>query len=246
MKYFSFLLISLFIISCSSNRTPTAKALHQSPKIYLDANRNRLEENDFQERWRNKDNNLSRWDYATRDSGRVASLNTPLYSLHKASYSSLVSKLETLTGKTYPAGTTFLLHYTYKDDLCSTLSTNTWSKRKIRQKKSFTSTAKIANEKEFDGLLELYFFEEGIDLHNQPALPDEYYFADSKNFLRNNIFLTPSLCGSMALLKPNGEILVRNGEYLSENMAQHLKPENWNIFFPEEFEQGENTSEESN
>ncbi|UJH92740.1 hypothetical protein LZ575_09975 [Antarcticibacterium sp. 1MA-6-2] len=234
MKYFFFLTISILIVSCSSQQDLGTRVLHQKPKIYLDEYGNKLKENEFQERWRNKENNLTRWDYGTSDSGRVAKLVGPIYSRHFATYSDLKEKLQILTGRNFPDDATFLLDYTYKDDLCSESFPNNWNKAQIKRRKSFTSEWKTSIEKEYDNVIVFHFFEEGIPLKNDIASPDEYYFQDLKNFLKSNMFLTPSLCGSIALIKPGGQILVRNGEYPTEFMAQHLRPENWKLFFPQE------------
>ena len=78
----------------------------------------------------------------------------------------------------------------------------------------------------------LAFFEEGSVLANSPNSKKEYYFKDKDNFLRNSLFPGQVDCGSFALIKPNGETLVRNGESYAWYIEQHLKPNNWELFFP--------------
>lgn len=230
MKKIILFFLSLILTSCA---VQNSKNYNLQKRTYLDVTGTEISAEEF-DAHRDTNKETAVWNYIAPDTGHVSRTVKPLYSPLLVNYPALKKKIEELTGKTYSENVTFLLHYTYKDDLCSTLSSNNWNKRKIRQKKSYTSKAKNAIEGKYEDLIALNFFEEGINLQNQPTLPEEYYYQDSKNFLKNKIFNTPSLCGSHALLKPNGELLVRNGEYLSENMAQHLKPQNWKLFFPEE------------
>ncbi len=54
--------------------------------------------------------------------------------------------------------------------------------------------------------------------------------------LENTFLKIPTLCGSYALIKPNGQALVRNGEYRPDWLVSLLQPENWNInFSPEKY-----------
>lgn len=82
-------------------------------------------------------------------------------------------------------------------------------------------------------VLYLKFFEEGITLQNNPASPEEFFYSDTENFLKNTLFQNPSFCGSFALIKPNGQVLIRNGENTAGLMADYLEPEIWNQLFPE-------------
>ncbi|MFV9483013.1 hypothetical protein ACNI3T_04205, partial [Christiangramia sp. ASW11-125] len=63
--------------------------------------------------------------------------------------------------------------------------------------------------------------------------PKEKFYIDQENFFRNNIFIQPTLCNSFAAIKPNGQILVRNGESRIDFFAKFLMDENWSQFFPE-------------
>lgn len=200
--------------------------------IYLDQNGKRITAEEYQQKWRNNENNLVRHDYIAKDTGRVATLFEPIYSRYVVKYIYFSKKLEEITGQEFSANTIFLLDYTYVNDLCSSSSTNLWSKHVINNRKQFTTPNKKAIEKRNPEIVIINFFEIGISLKNSPTSKKEYYFQDSENFLRRTIFLHPSLCGSFALIKPNGETLVRNGEYNADLTEQHLKPENWDQFFP--------------
>jgi len=48
------------------------------------------------------------------------------------------------------------------------------------------------------------------------------------------MFRTPAWCGSQALIKPNGETLVHNGESYIPSRIQLIEDRNWNLFFPKE------------
>ncbi|QED37873.1 hypothetical protein FK178_09115 [Antarcticibacterium arcticum] len=176
-----------------------------------------------------------RWDYGTQDSGRVARLQKPLYFRHFVTYPLFADKIEEITGKTFPENTIFLLQFTFLNDLCSEFLTNEWNNTQIKFRKNFLTPRKEEIEKRNENLVILNFFEDGISLLNSPGSPEEYFYLDKNNFLRNNFFKTQTLCGSMGLIKPNGQALVRNGEYSAGEFEQHLKPENWDLFFsPEE------------
>jgi len=168
----------------------------------------------------------------SKDSGRILTLAEPLYSRYMVKYPEFSKKLEKITGKQFSPTTIFLIEYTYVDDFCGANSTNKWSKYVINTRKQFTNPKKKAIEKDNPEIVVLNFFETGIYLKNSPNSVREYYFQDLDNFLRSTIFLQPSLCGSFAIVKPNGETMVRNGESSSEYTAQHLQPEIWEQIFP--------------
>lgn len=75
------------------------------------------------------------------------------------------------------------------------------------------------------------FYENGISLHNDPESEEEYFYNDSHSFFRLNLFKNPTLCGSYGIIKPNGQTLIRNGEYDLISVNKHLKPRIWNRFF---------------
>ncbi len=220
MKNSFLILFICFLVSCGPFKS-----------TFLDENGNTLTSNEFQERWREDDNNLIRWDYKT-DTGRVATLQKPRYSRYTVSHPIFTEKLVEITGKTFPENTIFLLEFTFLDDLCSEDSSNVWNKQKIAVRKKFLDPRKEEIEKRNKEIVILNFFEEGVFLTNSPDSPEEYFFMDRENFLRDNLFKTQTLCGSLALIKPNGQALVRNGEYTARDFEQHLRPENWELFFP--------------
>src|SRR5690606_5289039 len=216
----------LIFISCSVTNAQL------NVKNHLDENGNLVKHKDFQKRWRNKENNLFRWDYINERGKREAKLFSPLYTGYQVNYPFFVQQLEKLTNKNFPKNLTIILSYTYLNDLCSNESSNNWNRQKILSWKEFTNQQKNIIEETQDRIF-LEFFEAGIALENAENKLDEYFFIDKGNFLRNNLFQQPSLCGSYAIIKPDGEVLVRNGEYDLLYMVQHLNPVNWKIFFPD-------------
>ena len=225
MKQFLPIFLIPLILSCSVTNGQL------NVKNHLDENGRALSEKEFQDSWRDKENNLFRWDYINEEGRREAKLFSPVYKIYKLDYSLFVQNLETITNRTFPEDLIFILEYTYLNDLCSVESSNRWSSQKIKERKKFTNVHKENIEKTPNRVV-LKFFEEGIMLENSEHSPAEYYFMDKGNFLRNLLFTQPTLCGSLAIVKPNGETILRNGEYSTQSMADHLKPGNWDLFFP--------------
>jgi hypothetical protein len=223
-QFFSIFLLMLFI-SCSVTNA------RLNVKAHLNENGKSITEKEFQENWRNKENNFFRWDYINEEGRREAKLFSPVYTIYQLNYSLFSQKLETLTHKKFPENQIFILEYTYLNDLCSYDSSNHWSRQKIKTRKTFTNKIK-ENIEQTPNIDVLNFFEEGILLENSEHSQEEYFFIDKGNFLRNLLFTQPTLCGSMAIIKPNGQGVMRNGEYSTQSMADHLRPENGISSFP--------------
>jgi len=226
MKFFLFFLIFI-LASCSSQHTTIT--YNPDEYIYLDENRNEMKSHEYLKRWRTKENNLVRWDYIAKDTGRVATLFEPSYSRYSVSYPKFLEEIKSLTGREYSKNSVFILRYFYLNDLSS--PGNNWNKYKIISRQKATSRHKKEIEKKYKNIIVLYFFEKGIQLQNSPDSKKEYLYLDGENFLRNTLFRNPSFYGSYALIKPNGETLVKNGESSLPYMEQHLKTENWDLFF---------------
>lgn len=224
MRFLKILALCSMMISCSSTSSIN------NERIYLDETGKSISEEEFQWKWRNKENDLVRWDVQT-DSGRVAQLNRSLYEQYVVSYEPFLRNIEKLTGRELDENTILLINYRYVDDLCSSSRDNSWRKPTIRERKRFLDPVKAQIEEQNPDMVFLYFFEEGISLSNNPTSEKEYFYMDSDNFLRNSLFRNPTLCGSYALIKPNGQVLIRNGENRPDRIAEFLKPEKWELFF---------------
>ncbi len=225
MKSFFVLLFAILTISCASTQEI------QPERVYLDEEGKSISEIDFMQKWRSKENELARWDHI-ENGKRNLSLSSPLYSRYSLNYLPLLRNLERISGQQFEENSILIIGYVFKDDLCSSRSSNTWNKSRIRERKSFLKPIRKSIFNEYENVVYIYLFEEGLTLKNKPNSPDEYFFQDNNNFFRNLIFKDPTLCGSYALIKPNGQALVRNGEYRPDWLVSLLHPEYWNSIFP--------------
>lgn len=166
----------------------------------------------------------------TKDSGMVYQYNAPKYSTYKVDYTIIKTEIEKITNKTYTDSTIFLINFNYLDDTCSDWFSNNLSSEKINDRKTFIELLKKGIEYK-SNVIYLAFFENGIVLKNKPESKREYFFSDRNNFFRKNLFINATVCGSFGLIKPNGQTLIRNGEYRPDSMNEHLKPEIWNLIF---------------
>ena len=166
----------------------------------------------------------------TTDSGTVYRYNSPKYSTYKVDYKIIKAEIEKITNRTYSDSTIFLINFNYLDDTCSDWFSNKLSSEIINKRKTFIEPLKKGIEYK-SNVIYLTFFEKEILLKNKPESKREYFFSDQNNFFRNNLFLNPTVCGSFGLMKPNGETLIRNGEYRLDYMHEHLKPEIWDAIF---------------
>ena len=218
------LILSIFVFAFLTQNLQAQKS------VYLDENSNNISQTKFLKIWRNKKFLLSRWDSIGENKKRYCSLKPNLYIMGVFNYDIIKKHLETSIGRDIENDKTILLEYCFKDDLCTTTRDNSWYKSEVIDRKIFLSPIREKIEKE-QNIIYIYLFEESILLENSFNDKNEYFYKDQGNFFRNNIFKNPTLCGSYALIKPNGETLIRNGEYRPDNMVQYLKSKNWSIFF---------------
>ena len=224
MKFFSFLPLAILTISCAIPKEVPPE------RVYLDEEGRSISKIDFLEKWRNNDLDLARWDYMENGKRKIT-LSSPLYSRLSVDYQPLLRNLEKITGQEYPSNSVLVIAYTYTDDLCSTRSSNTWNRSKITVRKNRLKSSRKKVLATSENVVYLHLFEEGINLKNKPNSKKEYFFKDKNNHFRNTLFEHPTLCGSYALIKPNGQTLVRNGEYTIEDLISLLQPEVWNSIF---------------
>lgn len=218
------LLLFLFTIGISAQNSNT--------KYYLDPNGKEISKEDkyfLGDKY--PDNSLSF--RKTADSGVVYQFNSPKYSTYKVDYKVIKTEIEKITNKTYSDSTIFLINFNYLDDPCSDWFSNEINIEKINSRKNFNNPIKRKLERN-SNVIFLCLFENKIILKNRPKSKNEYFFSDQNLFFRINLFLHPTLCGSFGLIKPNGETLIRNGEYRPDSMFEHLKPEIWNLIFQQQ------------
>jgi len=218
-----FLFFVLYSISTTAQRV----------KYHFDIEGKEIKEKEFDKLWRDRDSAYSRWDYETKDSSRVARL-IPQYTQGVVNRNQLKEYLEKVTHKKFDKSTIFFICYTYVNDLCSQYSTNNYTKKVIKTLEKLHDNSKAFIEENYPNIVILEFFESGITLENNPNDSTEYYYSDKEDFLRELMFRTPAWCGSQALIKPNGETLVHNGESYIPSRIQLIEDRNWNLFFPKE------------
>ncbi|MBC2844452.1 hypothetical protein [Winogradskyella flava] len=198
-------------------------------KIHIDEKGDTISETYFQNKWRNPDLSLSRWDSLGENNKRYCKLKKELFLKGTIDYSIIKKELEKIISTNIPDSSTILISYYFKDDLCTSAQNNKWTKEEIKQRKDFLNPIKESlNEK---GIVFLCLFEKDMTLKNKPKKSTEYFFLDEYNYFRSNLFSNPTLCGSKGIIIPNGQTLIRNGEYRADWMAKSLEPEIWSQFF---------------
>ena len=218
MKRSLLLLFVIAITSCGTKR------------MYLDGTGNEISYKEYLNFFKKSHLTATSWDYKTPDSGRVSQIVKPRYSSYMVKYDLFKDKIESITNRKFE-NKIFLISFYYLDDLCSGYGNKLNKNALTRIKNNWLDEKKFIENKNEDIVI-LTFFEEGHIIANSPNSQEEYLFTDSENFLRESIFRTRASCGSFALVKPNGETLVRNGESNVIYAEQHLNPENWEQFFP--------------
>ena len=167
-----------------------------------------------------------------KDSGTVYQANVPKYYKYNLNYTTIKDSLQILTSKKFNDSTIFLLQYCYLDDTCSNSFSNNMTRNLISKRKSYLNSEKKEIEAN-SNIIFLVLFESEIQLKNKVDNESEYFFSDSHNFLRSNLFKNPTMCGSFALIKPDGLTLIRNGEYGPNSMVNHLDAAIWDVIFKE-------------
>lgn len=204
-------------------------ALQAQRDIYLNEQGDTISKSQFKKRLRNKEDQATVWKSKKKNNLDVYTVSMNKYLKSRLNYTGILLHLERITGKRINPTQPICIEYTYKDDLCSSTSTNKWTRNKIITRKQFQNP--IQRDLKSKKITLICLFEEGITLKNKPEKKGEYFYQDSKNFFKKLIFKKPTLCGSFALIKPNGETLIRNGEYRADYMAAHLKSEIWDDIF---------------
>jgi hypothetical protein len=208
-----------------------SQSLKAQESVYLDEKGNTLSKTEFDIKWQEESHFSSTWHYKDKDNKHYIVLKNNLYLTGIFDYTLIKKKLEIITQRKIKNNSIILLEYYFKNDLCSEFRDNTWVKREILDRKQFLSPIRKKIIK--TGITFFCLFEEGMILKNNTKNKAEYFFMDNGDFFRKNIFENQASCGSYMLIKPNGETLIRNGEYRPDAMVEHLKSKNWSIFFDE-------------
>ncbi|WP_452225122.1 hypothetical protein [Lacinutrix chionoecetis] len=203
--------------------------LYSQKNIYIDEVGDTIRKGKYYKKWKKKKLLLSAWHYKDEHGTKYHTLKKNLYLKGTYNYGEIKSKIEELTKYKIPDSSVLLISYRFKDDYCVPSPINNITKDEISKRKEHLSN--LQNKMSKKGAFYLSLFENGIVLHNEANEKQEYYFNDNDNFFKEKFFVNPALCGAFALIKTNGNYIVRNGEYRSDWMLDHLKPENWKLFF---------------
>ncbi|MCB7481169.1 hypothetical protein [Christiangramia sediminis] len=224
-NYLLVFLIASFFLSCAAYKS-------EPTEYYLDETGKSIEGSTFMAKFHDSANPYAAWNYIAKDSGMVSEISHLKYETYLVSYEKFLLQMEQLTGKNFYDNPTFILSYNFRDDYCTNdRPPNDYSKIRINQRFNYLNPKIKTLKKEYRNTEFLKIFESGISLPEFSEKQRAYFFLDSTNFLREKVFRNPTLCGSYAIIKPNGQMLIRNGEYGLSGISNHLDPDIWNTFF---------------
>ncbi|WP_133085471.1 hypothetical protein [Winogradskyella aurantia] len=179
---------------------------------------------------RNRDLNLRHWSWVDEKGKYFHKLEKGRYYKGYFDYNLIKTELEKIIPYTVTDSSTIIIEYYFKDDLCSDPhKDNKWTSSEISERKSFLNP--IKKDLRNRGIFFISLFEKGIKLRNRPTSKNEYFFVDENNFFKENLFKSPTTCGSHAAIKTNNQTLVQNGENRADYFAENLSKENWSLFF---------------
>ena len=164
----------------------------------------------------------------TKDSGKVFQITAPAYEVINSNYDTVRKILPEYPSKIKNDSLIYIIQYFYKNDH-TFLDENNKFTDKIDTYINFIKTLKHSVENENPNVKIYHIFEEGIDISNVKNY--KYFISDKNSFFKTNFFKKSILCGSFLIIKPNGQTLIRNGEYRIDSMANHLIPDIWNKIF---------------
>lgn len=203
--------------------------IYSQERKYLDEKGDTISNNQFESKWRNDKLGLSAWSYIGNDGNNYTKLKSGRYLTGTFDYARIKNEIETITPLKLADSSIILIEYYYKDDLCTLSRDNKWTKEEINNRKAFLDPIKKKLNEEH--IFYICLFENGMTLRNKSSKKSEYFFLDNNNYFKNHLFSSSTLCGSFAAIKPNGQTLIRNGEYRADLFAKYLTPLNWSLIF---------------
>jgi hypothetical protein len=217
-----FIIACLFSLNCFSQKT-----------IYLDENNNEIEVSEFQTKWRNRELNLFRWDYFKNSNEKVAQLHQNKFNFFNVNYENLSSELNKITNKKTPADTNFIIEYVFSNDLCSSdQNANEWSKERLKKRAEFLKSVKSTINSVDSKVRYIVVFDNKL-LINDYIKSIDFFFVDQSDFIKSSFLQQPAFCGSFILIKPDGNVLVSNGENRADFLLNYFEPITWNKIFSE-------------
>lgn len=214
MKNTSLLFLQIIVLfSCSLSFSQTA--------IYWAKNKKSISSEEFHEKW--KSPKYARWNHINKSGQEISQLVSPEYKSLKINYPTFSSSIEQNTNQTFNDQTVFVIGYYFFEDLCN--DSHQWTKNRVKKQKKFIASWKRTIESEYPNTVFLVFFDEKIKFANNPFNKQGYFFKDQNNWLREALFTARALCGAFAIIKPDGNAMVKNGEYSVIEIQKWLNSE---------------------
>ncbi|MDX1762082.1 MAG: hypothetical protein R3218_08010 [Christiangramia sp.] len=173
--------------------------------------------------------------YIIQDSVLVKQIiNTPFWETKTGAYNEAKNQIENITGTKYPGSTIFLISYILHNDYCHSLEDqNKWNGVELKEIYDRFSPQVRNAERRNKNLKVIYLFQDELALADIKQ-KKKIFYKDRNNNFKNSFLTNPATCGHKVLIKPSGEMLIKNGEYPIEWMAKEIKGKNWEIYFPGE------------
>jgi hypothetical protein len=207
----------------------TCSLLHSQKQTYLDINGDALNQQQFRIKLWDTLYPKSSWSFKNKDSTRTERL-VERYFIGKSKYDRIAQELKSITNRTIPDSTTIIIDFSFKNDLCDPATKdNKWTKYEMNKRKSFIRSIKKKLNKQ--NIYYIKLVEAGIELKNRPEKKSEFIFTDKNHFFREKVFISPANCGSHALIRQNGEILIETGEIGADWFSENSISERWKRFF---------------
>ena len=198
--------------------------------FYIDELGDTISRRKFTKKWHDKDLLLSRWDSIGKTKKRYSTLRQNQFMKGHYDYQTIKTEIEKITSLEIKDHSIFIIAYFFKDDFCIPNRDNIWTSSEIEERKQFLKPIKTTLEDK--AIVFICLFEKGIALEKHSKSEKEYFFKDENEFFKKNLFSFPAMCGSYAAIKPNGQTLIRNGEFRADWFSEYLHPENWSKIFP--------------
>ena len=158
-------------------------ALQAQRDIYLNEQGDTISKSQFKKRLRNKEDQATVWKSKKKNNLDVYTVSMNKYLKSRLNYTGILLHLERITGKRINPTQPICIEYTYKDDLCSSTSTNKWTRNKIITRKQFQNP--IQRDLKSKKITLICLFEEGINLKINLKRKENTFIKILKTSLKN-------------------------------------------------------------
>ncbi|HKJ48225.1 MAG TPA: hypothetical protein VJ973_04005 [Christiangramia sp.] len=200
----------------------------QDYTVFADSAGNVISEDQFKAQIKNHPT----WRYMAQDSILVKQIiDSPALETKTDTYINAKDQIEEITGIKYSDSTIFLISYILHNDFCHFLEDqNEWNEVELKEIYDRFLPQIRSIESKNKNLEVIYLFQDELTLGDIKQ-KRKIFYKDRNNYFKNSFLTNPATCGHNVLIKPNGEMLIRNGEYPLEWMAKELKDKNWSNYF---------------